>query len=157
MHFSHRLRCSLTATTNQVFRALTEPAQLTAWFAEGAQVEPHMGGVYRFWGRHTLGTPPQDAARQTITRYEPDVALAFDWPINEIDTDVLMQLEATSKGTELTLTHNVSVDLRLPHQRELIDHFWRLAMQNLEAHLKGDVVTMPDYFDLQAKHISGAE
>jgi uncharacterized protein YndB with AHSA1/START domain len=148
MSFSHSHSWTLKATPADVFRALTEPAELTKWFAEGAQVEPRVGGVYRFWGRHTLGTPPQDAARQTITRYEPDTALGFDWPISEVDTDVLVQLEPTPKGTKLTLTHNVSGDLNLPRQRELIDDHWRLAIGNLTSYLKGGAgVVLPDYFD----------
>lgn len=148
MTFSHTHSWTLPATPAEVFRALTDPAEITQWFAEGAQVEPRAGGVYRFWGRHTLGTPPQDAARQTITRYEPDTMLAFDWPINEIDTDVLIALEPAPKGTTLTLTHNVSGDLHLPRQRELVADHWQSAIGNLAAHLKGGAgVVMPDYFN----------
>ena len=148
MSFSHSNTWTLAANPADVFRALTEPAALMKWFAEGAQVEPRAGGVYRFWGRHTLGTPPQDAARQTITRYEANTALGFDWPINEVDTDVLVRLEPTPNGTRLTLTHHVSGDLNLPRQRELIDDHWRLAIGNLESYLTGGAgVKLPDYLD----------
>ncbi len=148
MSFTHEHSWTFTAAPATVFRALTEPAELTKWFAEGAQVEPRVSGVYRFWGRHTLGTPPQDAARQTITRYEPDTALGFDWPINEVDTSVLMLLQPVPNGTKLTLTHRVYGELRLPRQRELIDDYWRIAMGNLSSHLDGGSgVRLPDYFD----------
>ena len=66
MSFRHTRVWTIKASPADVFRALMDPGELTQWFAEGAQVEPHVGGVYRFWGRHTVGTPPQDAPRQVI-------------------------------------------------------------------------------------------
>ena len=148
MPFTHTHSWALAATPERVFRALTNAAELTQWFAEGATVEPRVGGVYRFWGRHTPGTPPEDAARQTVTRYEPDVALGFDWPLNEVDTQVTINLAPVEKGTTLTVVHHMSGDLHLPRQRELIDEHWRMAMDNLSAHLAGGSgIVLPDYFD----------
>jgi uncharacterized protein YndB with AHSA1/START domain len=145
--FTHTHSWTLPATPDVVFRALIDPAELTQWFAEDVQIEPRTNGVYRFWGRHTLGTPPHDAARQTITRYAPNSALAFSWPINDVDTDVTIALEPVEKGTKLTLTHDVSGDLAVPRQRALIDDHWRLAISNLSAHLSGGAAIKPDYFD----------
>ncbi len=138
---------TLPAAPDAVFRALTDRTELTQWFAEDAQIEPRMNGVYRFWGRHTLGTPAHDAARQTITRFAPNTALAFSWPINDVDTDVAIALDPVDKGTKLTLTHDVSGDLGVPRQRALIDDHWRLAIGNLFTHLSGGTPVMPDYFD----------
>lgn len=147
MSFAHSHSWTIPATAADVFRALTDPAELTKWFAEGAQVEPREGGVYRFWGRHTLGTPPQDAARQVITKLVPDALLAFDWPINDVATDVSITLVAAAEGTKLSLAHRVSGDLGLPRQKELIDDHWRIAIGNLIAHLEGGTdVSLPDYF-----------
>jgi uncharacterized protein YndB with AHSA1/START domain len=145
--FTHTHSWTLPATPDVVFRALIDHAELTHWFAEDVQIEPKTNGVYRFWGRHTLGTPPHDAARQTITRYEPNSALAFSWPINEVDTDVTIELQPVDKGTRLTLTHEVSGDLAVPRPRALIDDHWRLAIGNLSTHLAGGTPLKPDYFD----------
>lgn len=145
--FTHTHSWTLAATPDVVFRALTDPAELKQWFAEDVQIEPKVNGVYRFWGRHTLGTPAHDAARQTITRFEPNTALAFSWPINEVNTDVTIALSPAEMGTTLTLTHDVSGDLGVPHQRELIAGLWRLAIGNLTAHLAGGAPSMPDYFN----------
>jgi len=145
--FTHTHSWTLPATPDVVFRALTEPAELKQWFAEDAQIEPKPNGVYRFWGRHTLGTPPHDAARQTITRFEPNSALAFSWPINDVDTDVTFALAPAEKGTTLTITHDVSGDLAVPRQRALIDDHWRLAIANLSTYLSGGTPLKPDYFD----------
>jgi uncharacterized protein YndB with AHSA1/START domain len=145
--FTHTRSWTLSATPDQAFRALTNPAELTQWFAEEVQIEPTANGVYRFWGRYTLGTPAHDAARQTITRFEPNSALAFTWPINDVDTEVTFALEKAEKGTKLTITHDVTGDLGVPRQRELIDDHWRLAIGNLATHLGGGSAMMPDFFD----------
>ena len=138
---------TISANPARVFRALTDPAELTIWFAEGVQVEPRVGGVYRFWGRHTLGTPPQDAARQVITRFEQDTLLAYDWPIDNVDTDVTIRLEPAPNSTTLSLVHDVSRDLGMPKQEQLIDDYWRVAIGNLIAYLtRGADVNLPDYF-----------
>ncbi|MEO5815008.1 MAG: SRPBCC domain-containing protein [Gemmatimonadaceae bacterium] len=144
--FTHTHSWTLPASPDTVFRALTDPRELTQWFAEDAQIEPRVNGVYRFWGRHTLGTPAHDAARQTITRFELNRVLAFSWPINEVDTDVTIVLEPVETGTTLTLTHDVSGDLGVPRQRALIDDHWRLAIANLSTHLSGGTPIKPDYF-----------
>ena len=105
MTFTHTHAWTLDTNPGRVFRAITDRTELTAWFAEDIAIEPHIGGAYRFWGRNTLGTPPQDAARQTVTRYEPDAALAFTWPIHDVETDVTMVLVPHGKGTRFTVTH----------------------------------------------------
>ena len=148
MTFTHTHTWSLPASTERVFRSLTDAEELRRWFAEGAVVEPRVGGVYRFWGRHTPGTPPEDAARQTITAFDPPNRLAYNWPLNEVDTTVTMLLAPDGDGTTLTLTHSVNGDLNMPRQRELIADHWQSAIDNLSAHLAGTgPVVMPDYFD----------
>ena len=148
MTFTHTHTCSLPASPERVFRAITRADELQQWFAEGALVEPRAGGVYRFWGRHTPGTPPEDAARQTITAFDPPTRLAYNWPLNEVDTEVTMVLEPAGEGTTLTLTHVVHGDLHVPHQQGLIADHWQRAIENLSAHLAGTTpVVMPDYFD----------
>jgi len=152
MSFAYRGEWTIAATPAEVFRTLLEPSALMQWFAQGAQVEPRAGGVYRFWGRHTPGTPPEDAARQVITRFERDALLAFDWPINEVDTDVTIRLAPAPEGTLLSLTHVVSGDLRLTRQEELIENHWRRSIANLSAFLKGGSgVSLPDYFAPQQR------
>lgn len=143
--FSYSHEWSVAASPTEVFRALVEPSALRRWFAEDVQVEPRLGGVYRYWGRHTLGTPPQDAARQVITHFEPDVTLAFDWPIDEVETDVTITLTRTPRGTTLSLTHAVARDSGV--MRGSIESFWQAAIGNLIAYLGGRETSLPDYFD----------
>ena len=148
MTFTHAHTWSLPASPERVFRAITSADELQRWFAEGALVEPRAGGVYRFWGRHTPGTPPEDAARQTITAFDPPNRLAYNWPLNEVETAVTLLLTPHGERTTLTLSHVVHGDLHMPHQQELIASHWQRAIENLSAHLAGTTpVVMPDYFE----------
>ena len=146
MAFTHEHSWTIEAPPERVFHALTDPDELRVWFAEDVQIEPAARGVYRFWGRHTLGTPPQEDARQVIERIEPNRALAYAWPIHEVDTTVSIALTPHEQGTTLSLKHEVSGDLPVPRQRELIDDHWRMAIGNLMAHLAGDAPSLPDHF-----------
>lgn len=147
MSFIYNHQFTLPALPERVFLALVNPAELETWFAEHAQIEPRLGGVYRFWGRHTLGTPPQDDARQTVSRFETDQALGFYWPLYDVDTDVTMVLAPHERGTTLSLTHRVNGELPVSRAKELIGEHWHTAMRNLAAHLAGATnVSLPDYF-----------
>jgi uncharacterized protein YndB with AHSA1/START domain len=144
--FTHTHSWTIPAEPARVFRALTDAGELRQWFAEDVQVEPREKGVYRFWGRHTIGTPPHEDARQTVTRFEAPRAFAFQWPLLEVDTDVAIALAPAEGGTRLTLSHTVNGDLPVPDPRELIAEHWRVAVANLVRHLAGDRPVLPDYF-----------
>lgn len=147
MSFTHTNTWTLNAPNADVFRALTEPAELTRWFAQHAEVEPTSGGAYRFWGRHTLGMPTARDAAQRITRVEPNAALGFSWPLHGADTEATITLAPHEKGTTFALSHRVDGDLAMPRPRELLDDHWRLAVGNLATHLAGGTPTLPDYAD----------
>jgi uncharacterized protein YndB with AHSA1/START domain len=51
MSRSHETVIDIKATPEEVFRAITEPAQIAKWFAPEARVDPRVGGEYFFsWG-----------------------------------------------------------------------------------------------------------
>ena len=77
MTWTHEHTFTFTASAARVFAALTDPSELTQWFAEHADVQARPGGRYRFWGRRTLGCPSEGDATQAITRFEPAHALGF--------------------------------------------------------------------------------
>jgi uncharacterized protein YndB with AHSA1/START domain len=136
----------LAADPRRVFRALTDGTELRQWFAEATDVEPGPGGRYRFWGRHTLGTPSAAEARQAITRFEPDAALGFSWDLHGTATEVLVALKPNGRETSLTIQHRVSGDLGVDRQKELIDDHWRIAVGNLIAHIAGGKgILRPDF------------
>lgn len=147
----------------RVWRALTDVTELRGWFAEHAEVEPRVGGAYRFWGAHTILTPTAGEADQTITAWEPERRLAFDWSWGGAPTSVELTLEAKDyvpftmvgeppppvPGCRLTARHTVEGDLPLPRAAQAVEDQWRLAAGNLCAWLDGDfgAVVLPDYAD----------
>ena len=56
-NWTHAHRFTLPGAVPDVFRAWTDPIELQRWFAEHVAIEPRVGGVFRFWGRHTYGVP----------------------------------------------------------------------------------------------------
>jgi len=138
----------LPAPPDRVYRAWTEPAELSRWFAERVDLQVTPGGRYRFWGRHTLGCPAEPEARQSITKLEPGRALGFRWRLYGAETEVTLGLTANEKGTGLALTHRIDGDLGVARVRELIDDLWRLTCGNLAKHLEGGAeIMLPDYSD----------
>lgn len=69
--FTHEFSWPLAAKPQRVFTALTDANELRRWFCEHAEIELRAGGAFRFWGKHTYGTPTRDAATQRILRLEP--------------------------------------------------------------------------------------
>jgi uncharacterized protein YndB with AHSA1/START domain len=151
--WTHTHRCALAGAPNRVFDALTDDRQLRQWFAEHVKVEPRSGGSFRFWGRHTYGTPREGDARQRFTRYEPGRALSFQWPFDGLDTEVSFSLQAgdpdgETEQTKLTLEHRFPEKPAGPYAEELVDDLWRLTLGNLDAHLRGgEGVVLPDFSD----------
>jgi uncharacterized protein YndB with AHSA1/START domain len=150
---SHDFAVSLPAAPERVFTALTEAAQLQRWFAEHADVEPRVGGAFRFWGKHTYGVPTKKQASQTVRQIEPGRLLAFDWRFADADSEVRLELTPDGKapggaGTTLKGRHDFHQPPNLPRAKELVDDLWRLNCGNLLAYLKGGAgVLLPDYAD----------
>ena len=65
MSRSHETIIDIRAIPEEVFRAITDPAQIAKWFAPEARVDPRVGGEYYFsWG-------PGMEGRTTIVAWEP--------------------------------------------------------------------------------------
>lgn len=148
MRWTHEHAWKLDAPPDTVLAAFTRPEQLTRWFAERVDLHPEPGGRYRFWGRHTLGTPTEAEATQALVALEPDRHLRFTWTLYGTATEVGIGLAPEGEGTQLTLHHALEGPLPTPRPKELIDDHWRLAFGNLAAHLAGgDGILLPDYAD----------
>ena len=160
MSWTHKYRQTLPAEPARVFRALTDSAELSRWFAEHAEIAPGAGGKLtgghlRFWGRYTYGAPSRDSADadHPITRFAPGRALAFRWNFEGADSEVTLELEAEpakdgSPATGLSLTQTFTAKPAAPYAEELVEDYWRLMLGNLDAHLRGgDGVVRPDFTD----------
>jgi uncharacterized protein YndB with AHSA1/START domain len=91
--WTHRHSCSVGASPTRVFAALTTAEELRRWFAQDVAVDARAGGAFAFWGRHTYGTPMAADVRQRITRVEPDRLLAFCWPFDGVESEVIVTLD----------------------------------------------------------------
>lgn len=146
MSWTHEHSWKLEASPARVYAALTDPAELTCWFAERVEVDIP-AGRYRFWGKHTLGAPSV-AGSGAIARSEPARALRYSWDLLDVPTEVDIALAEEGDATRLTLHHRIDGDLPVPRARELVDDHWRFVFGNLAAHLAGGAgIVLPDFTD----------
>jgi uncharacterized protein YndB with AHSA1/START domain len=98
---------TLAVPTERVWRALTDPAALAAWFwpqrfAPTAEVDLRVGGRYRIDGP-AVGM----AVSGEYVTVEPPHKLAFTWVWDGEPDETLVTIELTpvAAGTELALRH----------------------------------------------------
>lgn len=150
--WTHEYAFPVPARADRIFSALTDDGELRRWFAEHARVEPRVGGAYRFWGRHTVGTPSEHEATGTVTIFERDRRLAYEWAICGTPSAVTIALtpEQSQHGpaTKVTVTHELHGALDRPRPKELVDDWWRFTLGNLLVHTTGTgQVLRPDFAD----------
>lgn len=150
---THEFSETLQASREQVFRALTDEAELTCWFAAHVHVEPRAGGEYRFWGMRTYGAPSRAQATQKIIRIEPPGLLAFSWTLEGSESEVTLELsertdDAGGAATALKGRHHFPNAPEVARATELIHDLWRMTLANLKAHLAGgENLCLPDFSD----------
>lgn len=150
--WTHDSSLAIPADPGRIFTALTSRAEVEQWFAEHARVDPTPGGSYRFWGRHTIGTPDESGATGRVIAVEPNVRLEFDWTLFGVASRVTLTLtpEENERGraTRVAVRHELEGRIEQPRPEALIDDWWRLAMGNLRAHITGSGdVLRPDFAD----------
>jgi uncharacterized protein YndB with AHSA1/START domain len=106
------LERTLTAPPDQVWRALTDPAALAAWFwperlAPTAEVDMDEGGRYRIASR-----PADMAVEGTFVEVEAPRRLVctWSWDGQDAETRVTLGLAPTAEGTRLDLLHEGFAD-----------------------------------------------
>lgn len=150
----HAFTWKLPARPARVFTALTDPQELAQWFAEHAEVEPHVGGAYRFWGKHTYGAPSREEATQRITTFAPSQTLAYSWRMHDRDSEVSFAIESDPENAEGSIVKGAHVFAEAPainRAKEMIDDLWRFNWGNLSAHIAGGQgKLLVDYTDANA-------
>lgn len=85
----------------RVWRAITEPAEVSTWFPSSMQIEPRVGGRVTY-----TGNPYAADSEGTVLTYDPPHALAMTW-----DTDELhFRLEPVGAGACRLVLVNVLSD-----------------------------------------------
>ncbi len=129
---SFRVEVSL----EQVYRALTEPAQLEAWFAEQVEIELVPEGKYAFWGKHTLWGRAVRTATQTVVAASMPGRLTFRWIMRKQVTEVTYTLSVSDGATRLSVAHDLVEGDLAEISREMIADFWCISMINLLWHVE---------------------
>lgn len=142
----------LPAGPQRVFAALTEQGCLEQWFAESVRIEPRVGGVFRFWGRHTAWITRESESDGRITAYEAGQRLAytFSWRKTRCEVDLGLSAGPAGGGESSVL----AVRMFAPEPRlgfgddcpwYMLD-FWRYSIGNLRSYLRtGAAALRPDF------------
>jgi len=150
----HAFMWKVPAPPARVFAALTDANELQGWFAEHAEVEPRVGGAYRFWGKHTLGTPSQADANGKVTRFEAGKSIAYTWRLEDRDSEVAFEVAPDPENAEASVikgTHTFAEAPAINRAKEMVDDLWRFNWGNLSAHLAGGKgKLLVDYSDKDA-------
>jgi len=150
--WTHEFTRSVPVPAARLFEAFTTESELEQWFAERARVEPRLGGAFRFWGRHTIGTPTASAATGTVTAFEQNALLGFEWTICRVPSTVTISFTPDSakpdEVTSVSIHHELRGALDQPRPKELIDDWWRFTLGNLVAWTtQNGEVLRPDFSD----------
>ncbi|TDD67146.1 SRPBCC family protein [Actinomadura rubrisoli] len=102
MRFERRLR----HPAERVWRALTDPAELSAWLAD-ADLEPRAGGKFELRWLNAGDDGERAVARGTVSAFDPPRLLELD---SDIHGRLRWELTPTPEGTLLVFTS----DNRMP-------------------------------------------
>lgn len=135
--WTHEYSFPIPAEPGRLFDALTRAEELQGWFAEHVRIDGRAGGDFRFWGRHTLGTPGEGEAGGAITDFHPGERFGFEWELFGAPSRVRIDLtpEETDHGpaTRVAIRHTFDRLFEGPRNQEMVDDWWRFNLGNLMA------------------------
>ena len=138
------------ADRERVFAALSDPRELTRWFAEHAQVSLEPGAPFRFWGRHTPFVPRAADADQVLWRLVPGKVLAFTWTWLKSPGAVWLELadDRAGGGCAVLVVHDLFNDqtgFGTDTPCALSD-LWDVGLANLREYVeRGSPALRPDF------------
>jgi len=132
-----RIGIRINAPRETVFPYLLTPHHLARWFCNFAQVDPKVGGKFRFGGDYCIVAHPEEGGGwETVIRAgEVLRRFAFSWPLWDATTEVEIDVEDRGGGSLLRTSHT-----GLPREWSTCGSFvdaWRLCLGNLKAIAEG--------------------
>ncbi len=136
----------IDAAPEVVFKALTDPKELTNWLPDAAMLEPKVGGKFKF-------SFYKDSARACekrdgdsfnegrILEFVPNKKLVYTWQWTDVadfaETIVTWELEQVGNKTRLTLTHSGFTG-KEPSNKSAKDHDegWSIHLNELISNYK---------------------
>jgi uncharacterized protein YndB with AHSA1/START domain len=137
LRFERRLRHPVT----RVWRALTDPAELSTWFPWQVELDAHVGGKMSFTHPKGIASAP-DAV---ITELDPPHVFAYDWNGEHL------RWELTEDGE-----HSVLVFTHAFRERPGAAKFaagWHVTLDTLDALLDDGQAPGPDFPALNAAYV----
>ncbi|WP_369204685.1 SRPBCC family protein [Streptomyces sp. PU-14G] len=120
-----RLERPFGVPVEQVWRALTEPGSLAAWFpSPTVDLQPHVGGRVEF-----AGDPYAGDTSGTVLEFDPPRRLGYTWG----DDELLFELGPRGEGCLLALTD--VLEERGAAARNAAG--WEICLEELDALLTG--------------------
>src|SRR5262245_50675976 len=130
-----RFERRLAHPPDRVWRAITEPGELAAWFPDTIEGEFAPGAEVRFPKFVEMGLP----AVGKVTEFEPPRLLAFSWGTSELR----FELEPAGDGCLLSFTD------ALPREESAKNAAgWEICIDRLEALLGGEEPDEDDWSEL---------
>jgi uncharacterized protein YndB with AHSA1/START domain len=140
----------LSHPVDAVWRAITEPGELAAWFPNTVEGDLRVGGQIRFTFPEGLDYPPMEGE---VLEFDPPRRFHFTWGPDELRFD-LEELDA-GQGCLLRLTDVLSESEKAARDAA----GWHVCLDTLEDHLAGVPTSAPgtrpssawqDYYDRYA-------
>lgn len=138
---TYELEIDIDAPRARVWRAMTDPKEVTAWFAEHADISLDEGR-YDVWGRFVQGNPSRGAGRGRILDVEVGRRLHLEMPYGGAPTDVEITLD---EDTLVRVVHSQVPEAPSGVQRSP-RHLWSSALYQLRSWIeRGDAGPRFDY------------
>jgi uncharacterized protein YndB with AHSA1/START domain len=142
-----RKTVEIEASPEVVFKALTDPKELTNWLPDAAMLEPKVGGKFKFSfyknSVRSCGKRNSDSFNEgRILEFVQNKKLVYTWKWTDVpdfpETVVTWELERVGKDkTRLTLIHSGFTG-KEPSNKSAKDHDegWSLHLNELVSHYK---------------------
>lgn len=139
----HKYEVTFEAPPETVFAALTEAKALRIWFAEDFAGDMRPGGTARIAGRGAY-----QAGALNVKLVNPPHALAFDWRLHDVASQVEWTLTPEDGKTKFAVRHRFDAAPTIPRAKDMVEDLWRLHVTNLQGYLeKGAPEILLDFAD----------
>jgi uncharacterized protein YndB with AHSA1/START domain/predicted Ser/Thr protein kinase len=140
-----RLEREVAAPAEEVFRAWTDPAEMTEWFHPNDEYRTPIAEVdLKVGGRYRVGMLPPQAERPNIMsgqfcRIDAPHAVSFTWAwesshtLDPRETQVTLEFQPRAKSTNVVLTHE---RFRDEEQRQRHEDGWTGCLGQLVRHFE---------------------
>ena len=120
---------NIEAAPAAVFAAYTDPAQVTRWLAEHAEIDVE-AQTFALWGPSIPGTPAGNDGHMRLTHSEQDTRLEFEWRLLDDLTTAAITFEPQDDGTLVTLEH---LGIEDNDWAWTVGSFWSTQAENLRS------------------------